>query len=236
MKRLKATEDLNSMEVFMNREWAELNKTMQLQIKKKDTYATGIDTLLALRKMLMEQIIQFKNELSNDDFSAMPYMNAKGYNNKTIAYSLWHVFRIEDIVAHSLIANNEQILFVGDYQRRIKSPIITTANELVKEEIRDFSNKLSIEELYNYIAEVDASTTQILKALTYSDMKEKVTDESRKRLETLNVVSTDENAYWLIDYWCGKDVKGLIQMPFSRHWIMHIEACIKIRDKQFSKR
>ena len=109
----------------MNREWAELNKTMQLQIKKKDTYATGIDTLLALRKMLMEQIIQFKNELSNDDFSAMPYMNAKGYNNKTIAYSLWHIFRIEDIVAHSLIANNEQILFVGDYQRRIKSPIIT---------------------------------------------------------------------------------------------------------------
>ena len=220
----------------MNREWAELNKTMQLQIKKKDTYATGIETLLALRKMLMEQIIQFKNELSNDDFSAMPYMNAKGYNNKTIAYSLWHIFRIEDIVAHSLIENNEQILFVGDYQRRIKSPIITTANELVKEEIRDFSNKLSIEELYNYIAEVDASTTQILKALTYSDMKEKVTDESRKRLETLNVVSTDENAYWLIDYWCGKDVKGLIQMPFSRHWIMHIEACIKIRDKQFSKR
>lgn len=122
----------------MNREWAELNKTMQLQIKKKDTYATGIDTLLALRKMLMEQIIQFKNELSNDDFSAMPYMNAKGYNNKTIAYSLWHIFRIEDIVAHSLIANNEQILFVGDYQRRIKSPIITTANELVKEEIRVF--------------------------------------------------------------------------------------------------
>ena len=137
----------------MNREWAELNKTMQLQIKKKDTYATGIETLLALRKMLMEQIIQFKNELSNDDFSAMPYMNAKGYNNKTIAYSLWHIFRIEDIVAHSLIANNEQILFVGDYQRRIKSPIITTANELVKEEIRDFSSKLSIEELYNYIYE-----------------------------------------------------------------------------------
>lgn len=132
------SENLNSMEVFMNREWAELNKTMQLQIKKKDTYATGIDTLLALRKMLMEQIIQFKNELSNDDFSAMPYMNAKGYNNKTIAYSLWHIFRIEDIVAHSLIANNEQILFVGDYQRRIKSPIITTANELVKEEIRVF--------------------------------------------------------------------------------------------------
>ena len=218
----------------MNREWADLNKTMQLQLKKSDTFSTGIHTLLALRKELMEQLIRFEHELTPADFSAMPYMNAKGYHNKTIAYSLWHIFRIEDIVAHSLIANDEQIFFKGDYQSRIKSPIITTANELVKEEIGEFSKKLSIEELYNYIADVDESTTQILKTLTYSDMKEKISDDRRKPLETLNVVSTDENAYWLIDYWCGKDVKGLIQMPFSRHWIMHIEACLKIRDKQLS--
>ena len=218
----------------MNKEWAELNKTMQLQIKKKDTFAAGINTLLELRKALMEQIMQFKTEMSDADFCAMPYMNAKGYHNKTIAYSLWHIFRIEDIVAHSLIANDEQILFLGDYQRRIHSPIITTANELIKEEIKDFSEKLSIAELYNYIADVDASTTQILKALTYNDIKEKISEEKRKQLENLNVVSNDENAYWLIDYWCKKDVKGLIQMPLSRHWIMHIEACLKIRDKQLS--
>ena len=218
----------------MNKEWAEMNKTLQLQIKRKDTFAKGIDTLLELRRSLMEQIMHFRNELSDADFCAMPYMNVKGYHNKTIAYSLWHIFRIEDIVAHSLIANDEQILFKGDYQSRIKAPIITTANELVKEEIGEFSKKLSIEELYNYIGDVDKSTTQILKTLTYSDMKEKISDERRKQLEKLNVVSVDENAYWLIDYWCGKDVKGLIQMPFSRHWIMHIEACLKIRDKQLS--
>ena len=218
----------------MNKEWSEMNKTLQLQIKRKDTFATGIDTLLELRRNLMEQIVQFRNELADADFYAMPYMNAKGYHNKTIAYSLWHIFRIEDIVAHSLIANDEQIFFKGDYQRRIKSPIVTTGNELVKEEIKEFSKKLSIEELYNYITDVDGATTQILKTLTYSDMKEKISDDRRKQLETLNVVSTDENAYWLIDYWCGKDVKGLIQMPFSRHWIMHVEACLKIRDKQLS--
>ncbi len=211
-----------------------MNKTLQLQIKRKDTFVTGIDTLLELRRTLMKQIMQFRNELSAADFCAMPYINAKGYHNKTIAYSLWHIFRIEDIVAHSLIADDEQVFFKGDYQKRINSPIITTANELVKEEIEEFSKKLSIEEIYNYIADVDESTTGILKALTYSDMKQKISDGRRKQLETLNVVSTDESAYWLIDYWCGKDVKGLIQMPFSRHWIMHIEACLKIRDKMIS--
>lgn len=218
----------------MNREWAEMNKTIQLQIKKKDTFSLGIDTLIKLRKLLMENIMKFNTELSLDDFSAMPYVNAKGYHNKTIAYSLWHIFRIEDIVAHSLIADDEQIFFKGDYQKRINSPIITTANELVAEQIRDFSKELCIEELYNYIDDVDKSTTKILKKLTYSDSKTKMTDDKRQKLEKLNVVSRDDNAYWLIDYWCKKDVKGLIQMPFSRHWIMHIEACLKIRDKQLS--
>ena len=78
----------------MNQEWSELNKTMQLQLKKPDTFSVGIDTLLELRKALMKQILQFKEELPVSDFSAMPYPNANGYHSKTIAYSLWHIFRI----------------------------------------------------------------------------------------------------------------------------------------------
>jgi hypothetical protein len=215
----------------MNKEWAELNKTMQLYLKKKDTFAEGIDTLIMLRKDLMAQILQFKEELSQDDFSAMPFMNAKGYHSKSISYSLWHIFRIEDIVAHTLIVEDEQVFFRGDYQKRINAPIITTANELVKEEIGEFSKQLHIEELYNYIIDVDRSTKEILKTLTYEDSRKKISDEKRQKVESLNVVSTDENAYWLIEYWCGKDVRGLLQMPFSRHWIMHIEACLRIWDR-----
>lgn len=220
----------------MNKEWSEMNKTMQLQIKKKETFSSGIETLLKLRKILMDQIMQFKTELSLDDFSAMPYMNANGYHNKSIAYSLWHIFRIEDIVVHTLIAKDEQVFFKDDYQKRINSPIITTGNELVKKEISEFSKKLSIEELYHYIIAVDASTTQILKSFTYDEMKMKITDEKRMRLEKLCVVSEDDNANWLIDYWCKKDFRGLIQMPLSRHWIMHVEACLKIRDKQLANK
>ena len=63
------------------------------------------------------------------------------------------------------------------------------------------------------------------------ELKRKFTDMDKNDLRNLNVVSTDENACWLIDYWCGKDIRGLIQMPFSRHWIMHIEASLRIRNK-----
>ncbi|NDO68580.1 hypothetical protein FMM80_07725 [Schaedlerella arabinosiphila] len=108
----------------MNKVWSELNKTMQTQIKKKDTYKAGIDTLIHLRNQLMETLTSFNEKLSREDFDAIPFINADGYHSKTIAYSIW-----------------------------------------------------------------------------------------------------------LIDYWCGKDIRGLIQMPFSRHWIMHIEASLRIKNK-----
>ena len=215
----------------MNKEWSELNKQMQSQLKKRDTFEDGIASLFRLRGELMDTINSFRNELTREQFSAIPFINADGYHSKTIAYSLWHIFRIEDIVAHTLIAGDEQVFFRGGYQKRIGSPIITTGNELVKQQIADFSEQLDIDELYAYISEVSSDTEDILRGLSFDMLKQKVSAERRSELISLNVVSPDESAAWLVDYWCGKDIRGLVQMPFSRHWIMHIEACIRIRSK-----
>ena len=215
----------------MIREWSELNKTMQAQIKKKDTYKTGIDTLFVLRSQLMQTLVSFKEKLCRDAFNAIPFINADGYHSKTIAYSIWHIFRIEDIVAHTVIKEEEQVFFAGNYQKRINSPIITTGNELVKQQIAEFSKQLNLDELYSYIFEVGESTEKMLEQLSYDELKRKISEKTKGYLESMNVVSNNENAIWLIDYWCNKDVRGLIQMPFSRHWIMHIEACLRIKNK-----
>lgn len=215
----------------MNKSWSELNRKMQIQLKKEATFADGIETLFELRKELMQAADGFFRDLSREEFCAMPFINAEGYHSKTVAYSLWHIFRIEDIVANTLIAGCGQVFFRGNYKERTNSPIITTGNELVKQQIAEFSRQLNLGELQNYIHEVKAQTEKILCALSYSDLKKKVSAERRKELESLNVVSTDESAGWLIDYWCGKDFRGLVQMPFSRHWIMHIEAALRIAGK-----
>ncbi len=215
----------------MNKEWSELNKNVQLRIKKKETFTQGIETLLVLRNQLMEQMLEFKKTLKREDFNAMPFPNAEGYHSKTIAYSLYHIFRIEDITANSLVKKGTQIFFANEYQRKMNSPIITTGNELAGREIAEFSSKLDIDGLYGYISEVNTATAALLKGLSYSDLKTKMTEADRENLIKLKTVSEDENAVWLIDYWCGKDVGGLIRMPLSRHWIMHIEACLRIRNK-----
>lgn len=215
----------------MNKEWSELNKTMQTELKKRGTFNQGIFSLMKLRDELWNTILSLKNELSSDEFNAIPFINAEGYHSKTIAYSLWHVFRIEDIVAHTLVAEDQQVFFKGDYQKKINAPIITTGNELVKQEIADFSKELNLDELYHYIGEVKDSTEVVLESLSFDDIKKKISDETKENLRSLHVVSEDEKAVWLIDYWCNKDIRGLIQMPFSRHWIMHLEACLRIKSK-----
>ena len=222
---------MRSKEMPMNKNWSELNKTMQLKLKKKDTYSDGVADLMELRKQLWDTILSYKSGLKREDFDSIPFINADGYHSKTIAYSLWHIFRIEDIVAHTLIKGDEQVFFAKGYQERTGSPIITTGNELVKQEIADFSSQLNLDELYSYMSDVKKSTEKILKGISFDDTKKKISEDRRLELENLGTVSSDENAIWLIDYWCKKDVRGLIQMPFSRHWIMHIEACERIKNK-----
>ncbi len=215
----------------MNKEWSALNKEMQAQLKKKESYQAGLGTLFELRARLMQTLLSFREQLRREDFNAMPYMNADGYHSKTIAYSVWHIFRIEDIVAHTLIRGDEQVFFACGYKERTRSPIVTTGNELKGTQIADFSRQLDLDELYSYISEVRRSTEDLLQGLSFEDLKRPIPPERKERLESLNVVSRDEEAFWLIDYWCKRDVRGLIQMPFSRHWIMHTEACLRIQSK-----
>ena len=130
-----------------------------------------------------------------------------------------------------MIKGDSQIFFSENYDRRTGSPIITTGNELSGDGIAEFSRKLDRGELMSYFTDVKNSTEKIIGDLDFSGLKRKFTEKERGYLVSLSCVSEDENAAWLIDYWCGKDVGGLIRMPFSRHWIMHTEAALRIRDK-----
>jgi len=215
----------------MNRDWSEMNKEMQALLSREATFREGIGALIRLRDSLIEQITQIVKNFPEEAFWQMPYSGAEGYHSKTLAYSIWHIFRIEDIVAHEMIAEDQQVLFAQGFDRSVHSPVITTGNELAGETIAEFSRKLDIRELYRYAQEVKQSTEQILARLSYADLKRKFGEETAGKLRCSGCVSEDENAAWLIAYWCGKDVRGLIKMPFSRHWIMHIEAMQRIKNR-----
>ena len=219
----------------MNKDWSEKNKRMQSLIGKEKTFAEGIDVLIDLRNDLFSQIAYIVNAFPEEAFYQMPFAGADGYHSKTLAYSMWHIFRIEDIVAHTLIGGDEQVLFAGLWLEKTKSTIVTTGNELKGEEIAEFSKKLNVKAVFEYCKAVMDSTNALIRNITYKDLKREFSEDDKKRVTDSHCVSTDENAFWLIDYWCDKDIRGLIKMPFSRHWIMHIEAMCRIGNKLCQK-
>lgn len=215
----------------MDKNWSEKNKEIHILLGKQSTYKDGITELIGFRSEMFGQITQIVTAYPGYSFSLMPFAGAEGYHSKSLAYSIWHIFRIEDIVAHELVAGDGQVFFTGGFQERIHSPIITTGNELEGSSIADFSRQLDIKELYAYADAVRKSTDDLMLNLDYSDLTRKFTERDKQRIISTKCVSDSESAFWLVDYWCGKDVRGLIKMPFSRHWIMHIEAMRRIKNR-----
>lgn len=215
----------------MDKEWSEKNKKMQELISKEATFAEGIKLLLELRAELFEQITSIVKTFPAVAFYQMPFGTGEGSHRTTLAWSLWHTFRIEDIVAHELILKDKQILLQGTWLKKTSSPIITTANELDGDAMVEFSKKLDIKAVYEYCKAVMDSTNEMLGQLQFADLKKTFSDADRERVVASKSVSPEESSVWLIDFWCGKNVKGLIQMPFSRHWIMHVEAMRRIKNK-----
>ena len=134
-------------DTYMDKDWSDKNKDFQKLITKEATFKDGIKVLLELRDSLFEQITQIVNSYPKDAFWKMPFAKAEGYHSKTLAYSIWHVFRIEDIVLHTLILNNSQVLERGEWQKKIGAEIITTGNELSAKQIAEFSKKLDVKTL-----------------------------------------------------------------------------------------
>lgn len=216
----------------MDKNYSERHKVILSQLKKELSFYDGIKNLIDLREdLFLNHVEKYFSRLSKDDFCKIPFAGSTGNKDATISWSIYHVFRIEDIICHNFISNDEQIFFAQNYQKKMNCSVITTANEMNDEQMIEFSKDLNPEELFSYAKEVKNVSQKVLSNLTFKQAKEKVSEQQKQKLLMQNVVSTNPEAFWLVDYWCKKNIRELLQMPFSRHWIMHIEACEAICKK-----
>jgi hypothetical protein len=201
-------------------------KSFQTNIKKSNSFDEGKANLLSLRKELSVVCDYIFDVCEDDDFCKMPLKS-----DKTIAYYLYHLNRIEDITSNILIAGKEQLFFAKNFDKLINSPIITTGNEISRDGLIEFSRALNIKHLKKYVVAVMANTNKIIQNINFQDSNSKVSAERKAEVIKSNVVSTDEIAFWLIDYWCSKTYASLMLMPFSRHLMLHLDGCLRIIDK-----
>jgi hypothetical protein len=161
--------------------------------------------------------------LANEDYCAMPTDK-----DETIAWHLWHIARIEDLVGNLLIMEQSQI-FCDEWMVRLNVTVKDTGNAMTDEQIIDFSEQVNKGELINYRNAVGRRTREILKSLTPNDLKRKPRTEYLERLVSEGGLLETKNSIWLKDFWGKHTVAGLILLPLTRHHMIHLPDSAAIK-------
>lgn len=212
---------------------SERHKELSSIIRKPDKIEQAKELFLEIHAKVHRSEIScgITNEVDYllKDLEANEYAIIPTSKDETIAWVLWHVARIEDLTMNILVDNGQQI-FNNEWKERMNVPIIDTGNALSDDEIMDLSKRINIRELLNYRNEVGVRTREIITRLLADDMKRKVTKQGVERIFKEGGVTSDEESYWLLDFWGKKDVAGLLLMPPTRHVMLHLNDCCKWKE------
>ncbi|WP_291527955.1 DinB family protein [Bacteroides sp. UBA939] len=215
------------------REWSDKLKQLRSIIKKNECLEEAKELILDLHQMVYASEMSginsttFEDKLWNgiNEETARKAVNKKG---RTILYGIWHSTRIEDITMNLLVAGTEQIFEKDNWFSKINSPIRHTGNSLDANEILQMSLLVNIEELKAYRITVGRNTENIIRKLSKGEMKRKVCKEKLQRILDEKAVENVDSANWLIDFWGGKDVAGIILMPCLRHQLVHLNESMDV--------
>ena len=147
----------------------------------------------------------------------------------SIVWCLWHLTRCEDITMNLLAAGTPQLLLEEGWFERMRVPDRDTGNAMQPEAIAAFSARIDIPALRAYRLAVGRRTREIVKSLEPGQVKCKVDPTRLQRVREEGAVLASEQ--WLLDYWGGLTIAGLLLMPPTRHSLVHLNEALRIKQK-----
>jgi hypothetical protein len=216
-------------------DWNPKQALLKEIIKNKDRFPEAIQLCQDMHRfvhqssMIPVEEVTLEDELweglAEEDLNIMPTVK-----DVTIAWNLWHLTRIEDLTINILVADGPQV-FNDKWLKKLNVTVKDTGNAMADEEILSLSDALNKEELKNYRNAVGRQTQQILSSLSLGDIKRKVSTDGLNRIKLEGGVTNAPDSLWLLDFWGKKDVAGILQMPITRHQIVHLNDSLKLKEK-----
>jgi hypothetical protein len=147
----------------------------------------------------------------------------------SIAWIFWHLTRIEDITMNRLAGGQDQIYSQDDWAARLNAPVCDTASAMDERAMKALSARVDMAALRQYRFAVGRATRQVVSQMKPGDFQKKV-DPVRIRLAREEGAVVPE-AGWLLDYWGGLTIAGLLLMPPTRHIFVHLNEAHQIKRK-----
>mgnify|MGYP006365588135 CR=1 FL=1 len=225
------------MNLEQRRTWNKNHKFLTEIILKPAEHSQAIQIFLSQHSLLHSsslgatvQVTLEDEMLKNVDETTFRHFPAPNPDTKnSIAWHLWHIARIEDMTMNILTNNQQQVLFAEDWVEKMNIGYIHSGNDMSEKEIALISSDIDINALLAYRTAVGKQTRQVVSSLLPGQLKENVEQKRIKRLFEEDAVS--QSSKWLADYWSKKTIAGLILMPATRHNFLHLNKCIRIKDR-----
>ncbi len=147
----------------------------------------------------------------------------------SIVWCIWHLARIEDATMNVLVAGTAQALDTGGWLVKLGVDVCETGNAMTPGEIAALSEGVDLGALREYRAAVGRRTREVAQALEPGDFRRKAQPKRLQRL--LDEGAVVPESHYLIDYWGGLTLAGLLLMPPTRHCFVHLNEMVKLKGK-----
>lgn len=214
-------------------EWNPLQSRLKEIILNKDRFEETRQLLLTMHslvhshKVYQGQKPTFMDEIW-EDLNDKAFRTMPTEKDDTIAWNIWHITRIEDLTSNYLIAERDQVLDES-WMKRLNTKICDTGNVMSDPEILDFSAKMNMEALYEYRNEVGKRTREIIESLKTEETRRRVAKAGLDKIEAAGGATQHPDSLWLLDFWGRKNIAGIFQMPITRHQIVHLNDCRRLK-------
>jgi hypothetical protein len=162
--------------------------------------------------------------LKESDYCIMPEPT-----DETIAWHLWHIARIEDLVGNILISEQSQI-FDDSWSKKLNVSIKDTGNAMSDEEIFSLSREINKKELINYRNAVGIRTRKTIDSLSFNDLRKKASICNLDRLVDEGGLIKERSSMMLKEFWGRLTIMGMVLLPLTRHHMMHLPDSCRIKE------
>jgi hypothetical protein len=229
--------ELISMDMEQRKAWNEKHKLLTEIILKPNEHVRAIELFLTHHSLLYSSKMGNGNcptfedsvleNLDENTLRRYP-VNASDTKN-SIAWHLWHIARIEDMTMNILVANSQQVLYSDSWLQKMNIRFSHSGNNMSVDDIAELSSSIDIGALLEYRIAVGKQTRRVISSLQSGEFKEKVQTSRIKRLFDENAIL--QEASGIAEYWSNKTIAGLVLMPATRHNFLHLNKCIRIKNK-----
>jgi len=214
-------------------EWNPSQQRLARLLAKDETFAEGLALCAAMHRNLHDLGAAGTDTIYRRLLAGLPrdaMLIRPAGRFASIAWNLWHITRIEDAVANLLIGDGVQVLDAA-WLAALNSPVTDTGNAFGEADVDAFDSRINAAELLRYRQAVGKKTQRLLAALTAADRRRKPAPDRLERLAVEGVLTAAPESSWLAGFWARKTVTGLLTMPITRHQVVHLSDCFKLKAK-----